>query len=154
MHHATVVLLDSVNYPTLARIRGENMFEKRRSESRPGGDDRRKIARFQNSSVKNNFIYLRRWMLGFLVLSLIAGISTIVSGMLHGATEFTRYLFIATFFFLAAIPFFQYSKAIQFYIDNESVTNLEGLSEKEVILWKTLGIISFMMLINYLIIIF
>ncbi len=127
------------------------MKEKRRDMPRIGSD-RRIIERFSDARVTNSLKQTQLWLriLSGLILSVAVG--EIVEGFLQGeARQFLWKVFVSTFLILLTVLFLQFSAAITFFLDNESVENLSRTFERQHTFWKTVGIFSVLFTAIYIV---
>ncbi len=127
------------------------MKEKRREFPREGSD-RRVIARFSDPKAHSALSQTQMWVRLLSALSLGCAVAEIIYGVIQGAPgDILSGVFMATFLVIMTILLVQYSVAIGFYLNNESINNLNITFERQLTFWKAVGIFSVLFLLTYVI---
>jgi len=127
------------------------MKEKRRDIPRVGSD-RRVIERFSDARVAMTLRQTQMWLRVLTGIVLVAAGGEVVEGIVRGeARGFLSNFFISTFLVILAVLFWQYSAAIGFYLNNESVENLNRTFDRQHTFWKTVGIFSVLFAIVFVV---
>jgi hypothetical protein len=120
-------------------------------QRRPEYNDRRVIERFSEPRVRSVMEQIRTWLKILAGMCCLVAAGIIADGVLRGIDAIPAGIFVGTFLIMFAVLLFQYSVSIDFYLKNESVNNLSSTFERQLMLWKTTGILSALILAIYLI---
>lgn len=123
--------------------------EKRRAASR--GEDRRTIPRLSDARISVSYRWIRMWV--WIIFGLVAATAVfhLVNGARQGGAAFTFSMFIGGYLAMMAIALGNFGVAINFYLKNESVTNFIRLSEQQLTMWTSLGILSCLAAVGFMV---
>jgi hypothetical protein len=123
----------------------------RRSETRGGGSERRVIERFSDARITQTLQQIRVWVLVLCGLFFLSAIGELAIGFWQGPSQGVFAFFISTFLIIFGIILFQYAGSIQFFLKNESVTNLYLTIDRQLMFWKVMGIFALLFAIIFVV---
>ncbi len=128
------------------------MERRKRDEQAPGtrsGSDRRIIERFSNPRVSRDFELIKLWVRGMAFLILAGAIGNLVAALISVEPIAIAYeAFFSVFMLIFAVLLLKYAHAINLFLTNESVTNLEQSIELQLDFWQTSGIFVFIFVVG------
>ncbi len=124
------------------------MVEKRRKANREG-QDRRIIQRLSDPRVATELKEIRLWVRGLAVMGFSISAFQVVRAFFFGPEQLALTILLASVFLILAVILTQYSRAISFYLANESITNLVKSIERQLAFWRSLGILLFLALLIF-----
>lgn len=106
-------------------------------------DDRRKVDRFSSPPIREHFRQINICARFLFVLTFAGAIFALVRGFsLGGAVEISFGFFLAFIFTLLTVFLYRYSVAIQDYLYNESLGNLDKAMERQSVFWMVTAFMS------------
>jgi uncharacterized MnhB-related membrane protein len=121
-------------------------------ERRQDGEDRRKIERFSSPPVRLHFRQINIFIHFLTILCFCGALYNIFHGIRLGTpVEITFGVFMAVIFGMLAAALYGYSVAIQAFLTNESISNLDRAMEKQSALWFLIFVLTLIYTIVYFI---
>ncbi len=109
----------------------DRRFSNERRSDNPA-EDRRKIERFSNAAVVQNFGQIRNFTYAIMAIAFFKGVFHLYTGVSEGTPESLTYAIIAAILLFFMTGFLlRYSSALSAYLKNESVGNLERALEHQ-----------------------
>lgn len=112
------------------------------------GEDRRIIERLSNPRITEDFKHIQKWVRGMGLMILAGAAGKFLAALLQVEPMVIAYeAFFTVFMVIFAVLLFKYAYAIDLFLKNESVTNLETATERQHDFWRSTGIFAFIFIV-------